>query len=60
MAVRYVTAHVIVGEPTFEWCDVCQFNALGVFPCTLISEAGVSPFGVVRRCLRCNPPDGEA
>lgn len=55
MAVRWVTAHVVVGTPTFEWCDACQFSEMAVFPLNAISEAGVSPMGTYRRCLRCNP-----
>ena len=55
MAVRWVTATFVVGEPTLEWCGTCQFSEMAAFPLTLLSEAGVMPGGVYRRCLRCDP-----
>lgn len=55
MAIRWVTLTIVCGEPTFEWCDACQFSALAVFPLTAISTEGVGPFGEYRRCLHCKP-----
>lgn len=57
MATRWVTAHIIVGTPTFEWCETCQFSEMAVFPLSLLSEAGVSNCGTYRRRLRCDPAE---
>lgn len=51
---RTLAIYIVLGEPTFEWCDVCQFNELATFPVTSISVIGVGSFGTLRRCLRCN------
>jgi len=46
---------VLSGEPTFEWCDRCQFSELAVVPVTILDDWGVTPGGTYRRCLRCDP-----
>lgn len=55
---KYVTAHIVVGEPlTGLWCDGCQLPARVRFPLHLLSEAGVSPFGWTEACLHCEGYD---
>lgn len=49
---------VLSGEPTFEWCDRCQFSELVVAPVVLLTDDGVTPGGTYRRCLRCDPLEG--
>lgn len=52
----FVAGYLVVSEPTsFDGteCPVCGFDAVVLFPLTLISDSGVTPWGHAARCTRC-------
>lgn len=36
------------------WCDECQLPSVVRFPILFMSENGISPAGVVDRCMECD------
>ncbi len=51
-----VLGHLAVGEPdtsTATECADCRFDVVLAFPVHLITERGVTPFGHVKKCVRC-------
>ena len=58
MARATVTVCLVLGEPTFGWCERCQFSELAVFQVTVLTDDGVAPGGTYRRRLRCDSLEG--